>query len=87
MFLDISKAFDKVWHDGLLFKLKNYGVSGSLFTIIIDFLANRQQRVVLNGKSSSQTLKQLKNSLEIRSGTICRLILSRLSQFIHSKKD
>ena len=53
MFLDISKAFDKVWHDGLLFKLKNYGISGFLFTIIEDFLANRQQRVVLNGKSSS----------------------------------
>ena len=32
--------------------LKNYGISGSLFKIIKDFLANRQQRVVLNGKSS-----------------------------------
>ena len=52
VFLDISKAFDKVWHDGLLFKLKNYGISGFLFTIIKDFLANHQQRVVLNGKSS-----------------------------------
>ena len=52
VFLDISKAFDKVWHDGLLFKLKNYGISGLLFTIIKDFLANRQQRVILNRKSS-----------------------------------
>ena len=52
VFLDISKAFDKVWHDGPLFKLKNYGISGFLFIIIKDFLANRQQRVVLNGKSS-----------------------------------
>ena len=46
VFLDIPKAFDKVWHDGLLFKLETYGISGSLFTIIKDFLANRQQRVV-----------------------------------------
>ena len=52
VFLDISKAFYEVWHDGLLFKLKNYGISGSLFKIIKDFLANHQQRVVLNGKSS-----------------------------------
>ena len=51
VFLDISKAFDNVWHDGL-FKLKNYGISGSLFTVIKDFLSNRQQRVVLNVKSS-----------------------------------
>ena len=31
VFLGMSKAFDKVWHDGLPFKLKNYGISGSLF--------------------------------------------------------
>ena len=52
VFLDISKAFDKVWHDGLLFKLKSYGISGCLFTVIKDFLNNHHQRVVLNGKSS-----------------------------------
>ena len=52
VFLDICKAFDKVWHDGLLFKLRNYGISGSLFTVIKDFLSNCQQQVALNGKSS-----------------------------------
>ena len=49
IFLDISKAFDKVWQDGLLFRLKNYGISDCLFE---DFLRNRQQRVVLNETSS-----------------------------------
>ena len=52
VFLDISKAFDKVWNDGLLFKLKSYGISDCLFTLIKDFLKNRQQRAVLNRKSS-----------------------------------
>ena len=52
VFLDISKAFHKVWHDGLLFKLKSYGISGCLFTVIKDFLNNCHQHVVLNGKSS-----------------------------------
>ena len=30
IFCDISKAFDKVWHEGLLYKLKKYGINGSL---------------------------------------------------------
>ena len=55
VFLDISKAFDKVWHKGLLYKLKQNGISGKLLSVIADFLSNRKQRVVLNGKSSSWT--------------------------------
>ena len=49
IFLDISKAFDKVWHQGLLHKLKQDGISGKLFDIITDFLNFRKQMVVLNG--------------------------------------
>ena len=52
VFLDISKAFDKVWHDGLLYKLKCYGVEGNLYEIIRNYLQNRKQRVVLNGQHS-----------------------------------
>ena len=49
----MSKAFDKVWHEGLLFKLKCYGVDDHLYNILENYLQNRMQRVVLNGKTSS----------------------------------
>ena len=52
-FLDISKAFDRVWHEGLLFKLQQNGIPGELITLIKDFLSCRKQRVVLNGQHSS----------------------------------
>ena len=50
--LDISKAFDKVWHPGLLFKLKQLGITGNLLQWIESYLTNRRQRVVVGGKSS-----------------------------------
>ena len=53
VFLDISKAFDKVWHDGLLYKLKCYGVEGNFYNILKNYLQSRKQKVVLNGQSSS----------------------------------
>ena len=48
----MSKAFDKVWHQGLIFKLKSIGVSDSLLSLIESFLSNRFQRVLLNGQTS-----------------------------------
>ena len=52
VFLDLSKAFDRVWHDGLMYKMECCGISGDLLTLIQSFLSDRKQRVVLNGKSS-----------------------------------
>ena len=52
--LDISMAFDKVWHAGLLHKLKSYGISGQIFGLISSFLSNRWLRVVMDGKSSQE---------------------------------
>ena len=53
VFLDISKAFDKVWHEGLLYKLKSMGISGELFKLLENYLTARFQKVVLNGQTSS----------------------------------
>ena len=52
--LDVSKAFDRVWHAGLFHKLKSYGISGQIFGLISSFLSNRRLRVVLDGKSSQE---------------------------------
>ena len=52
--LDISKAFDRVWHARLLHKLKSYGISGQIFGLISSFLSNRRLRVILDGKSSQE---------------------------------
>ena len=52
--LDISKAFDRVCHAGLLHKLKSYGISGQISGLISSFLSNRRLRVVLDGKSSQE---------------------------------
>ena len=52
VFLDLSKAFDRVWHDDLLYKLNSNGMDGNLFKLNKSFLNNRFQRVVLNSRSS-----------------------------------
>ena len=52
VFLDLSNAFDKVWREGLIFKLKSMGISDALLELIGSFLENRFQRVALNGQTS-----------------------------------
>ena len=54
VFLDISKAFDKVWHDDIIYKLTQNGISGNLLNLREDFLKERKQHVVLNGQVSTR---------------------------------
>lgn len=58
IFLDFAKAFDKVWHRGLLQKLKSIGFNGVILDWIESFLSNRTQRVVI-GECSSEWKKVL----------------------------
>ena len=53
IFFDISKAFGRVWHDGLIYKIKSFRIWYSITKLIENFLSNRYQSVVLNGQSSS----------------------------------
>ena len=54
--LDISKVFDKVWHERLFYKLETYGVKGEVLNLLRNYLHERYQRVVLNGQTSSWEL-------------------------------
>ena len=58
IYLDYSKAFDKVDHQVLLAKMKMYGISGKVYDWIKNFLSDRSQTVVVDGaKSSFQEVK------------------------------
>ena len=54
MVIDLSKAFDRVWHTGLLHELKSSGISGQIFGLISSFHSNKRLLVVLDGKSSQK---------------------------------
>ena len=52
VFLDISKAFDKVWHKGLAYKLEQNDITGHLLELLKNYLSNRRQFVSINGYDS-----------------------------------
>ena len=52
IFLDFQKAFDKIPHDKLLYKIDKIGIRGQAFKWISDWLRDRKQRVVINGATS-----------------------------------
>ena len=53
VFLDISKAFEKVWHNGFIYKQNQNGVTGDLLKTLTDFLNERKQKVI-NGQNSTR---------------------------------
>ena len=56
-FLDFTKPFDRVWHEGRLYKLKCNMINGSLLCLIEPFLTDRQQSAVLNGQLTAIALQ------------------------------
>ena len=49
VFLDSSKAFDKVWHDDIIFKLNQNDISGNLLNFLLNFLNERKNEQFLTG--------------------------------------
>ena len=99
--VDISKAFDRVWHAGLLHKLKSYRISGQIFGLISSFLSNRRLCVVLDGTSSQEypanagvpqcsirgpTLFLL-YIIGLRDDVICNIVIYANDTTVHSKCD
>jgi hypothetical protein len=52
-FCDLSKAFDRVWYKGLLFKLQTYGIDGNMLEWFTSCLKNREQKVMYRNMLSS----------------------------------
>ena len=74
-YLTKSKAFDKVWLEGLLCKLKNNGINGNCLQLIKSFFHKKCQGVVLNDQSSSW--------LSIRAGVLQGSVLGPLFFLIY----
>ena len=52
--VDIEGAFDRVWHEGLMVKLKSVGIGGKMLKLLKDYLTDRSLRVTINGQTSKQ---------------------------------
>ena len=73
VFCDLSKAFNRVWHEGLLFKLHTYGMNGNILQWFKSYLYDRKQKLLYKDVSL--------NSLETNAGVPQGSVLSPLLFF------
>ena len=75
--IDLQRAFDLVWHDGLLYNIKKLGLEGNIFNFIRDFLRNRTIQVRVGSELSS--VRVLENGTPQGSVIIPLLFLLRVN--------
>ena len=81
VFLDILKAFDIVWHEGLIYKLTQSGVEGNLLDTLTNFLSEKKQRVVLNNQNG-QILKQGSLKVQFWDHYFCMIYINDLPDIL-----
>ena len=59
VFCDISKAFDRVWHKGLVFKLRQLGIQGNLLKWLNNYPSDGQQQVLIGQSLSLSRLNKV----------------------------
>ena len=70
-FVDFKKAYDNVWREGLLYKLKGFGITGKVFKVIESMYNNSEASIFMNGKVS----ESFKTSVGVKQGDILRTLL------------
>ena len=61
VFFDISKAFSKVWHEGIIHKLQCNEIAGTLLSLLTDILKNRKKKLFLMVKVHLESRPMLVN--------------------------
>jgi hypothetical protein len=74
IFLDVSKDFDKVWYKGLIFKLRLFGITDTLISLLENYLTDRSQRLVQSAKLHPVNLYHL-GFLEVQPPPLLYLIM------------
>jgi hypothetical protein len=83
VFLDIEKAFDTTWHNGLLYKLSKMNFSASLIKLISSFLSNRQFSVSVEGEMSTpRIIKAGVPQGSVLSATLFNMYINDTSQAV-----
>ncbi len=86
VFLDLQNAFDLTWHKGLLFKLKEYGITGTIFKWVRSFLQGRSIQVrVGSSLSERENLERGTPQGSVISPTLFNIIINDYAKIVSAK--
>ena len=86
VWIDMEKAFDKVWKDGLRLKLRKNGISGCMYRWLSQYLENRKARVQLNGcYSRKKTLREGVPQGGVLSPTLFLIYINDIMKDMHPR--